>query len=286
MKSKLIPILIIGFLVAVNIEIKRDPTSYPEINNLNLSATSIRIHIKDNWTDFKSVGICIGEGTNSDPYIIEDLIIDGGGNGYCILIENSTVNFIIKNCTISNGGSNFDDAGIKMVNVSNGQLRDNDVVSNCYYSFNLDNCENNLIVGNIFTTFGAIRFTDSSNNRMYMNDIDSSSISMYFGPDSNNFYSSSSRITYIYEGNTFTNYLGNYWSEYDGNDGNNDGVGDTPVEFTDTNSYIVDNYPLMAPIDNYEITSLEIPGYNIGLLIGLISFILLLTSFRVKKKLK
>jgi hypothetical protein len=66
-----------------------------------------RIHINGNWTDVKTVGICSGGGTYSDPYVIEDLIIDGGALGYYILIENSDVHFIIRNCSFTNGGSNI-----------------------------------------------------------------------------------------------------------------------------------------------------------------------------------
>lgn len=37
---------------------------------------------------------------------------------------------------------------------------------------------------------------------------------------------------------------GNYWSDYDGFDGNGDGIGDTPYSI---NSDTQDNYPLMSP---------------------------------------
>ena len=61
--------------------------------NLKLSAISGKIHIINNsgWVDFRNAGNCTGNGTYSDPYVIEDLVIDGGGSGSCILIENSSV---------------------------------------------------------------------------------------------------------------------------------------------------------------------------------------------------
>jgi len=47
--------------------------------NLKISAISGKIHIDNNWTATKSAGICTGTGTYSDPYVIEDLVINGGG---------------------------------------------------------------------------------------------------------------------------------------------------------------------------------------------------------------
>ena len=52
-------------------------------------------------------------------------------------------------------------------------------------------------------------------------------------------------------GSTYTNYLGNYWDDYSGNDSNNDGIGDTPY-LIDSDS---DDYPLVTPFENYLIKS-------------------------------
>ena len=46
--------------------------------NLQISAVSGKIHINNNWSAAKSAGIATGSGTYSDPYVIEDLIIDEG----------------------------------------------------------------------------------------------------------------------------------------------------------------------------------------------------------------
>ena len=71
------------------------------------SKISIKIHLSGNsgWINAKATGICTGSGTSNDPYIIEDLVIDGGGTGSCIWIEGSTVFFKIFNCTVSNSGN-------------------------------------------------------------------------------------------------------------------------------------------------------------------------------------
>jgi len=78
--------------------------------NLKISAVSGKIHIVYNsgWGNAKTAGICTGNGTYSEPYIIEDLVIDGGGSGSCISIENSDVYFKIDNCSVYNSGDNGD----------------------------------------------------------------------------------------------------------------------------------------------------------------------------------
>ena len=56
--------------------------------HLKSSANSDRIHINNNWTDTKTAGICTGDGTEFNPYTLKNLIIDAGGIGIAINIEN------------------------------------------------------------------------------------------------------------------------------------------------------------------------------------------------------
>jgi nitrous oxidase accessory protein NosD len=55
-------------------------------------------------------------------------------------------------------------------------------------------------------------------------------------------------ITYTYDGNAYTNYLGNYWDDYEGTDAEGDGIGDISYSINSDNS---DVYPLMTPFENY-----------------------------------
>ena len=76
--------------------------------DLKNSLTSGKIHINNNWSNARDTGICSGSGIYSDPYVIEDLIIDCGGSGSGIFIENSKISyFIIRNCTIYNSGDGY-----------------------------------------------------------------------------------------------------------------------------------------------------------------------------------
>ena len=142
--------------------------------NLKISAVSGRIHIDNNWTAAKIAGICTGEGTYSDPYVIEDLEIDGGGVGNCILIENSNVYFRIENCTLYNAGTGSSSAyaGIKLDHVNNGTLLNNNCSTKNYYGISLYVSYNNTISGNtVNNNFYGIFLHISDNNTLSGNTI-------------------------------------------------------------------------------------------------------------------
>jgi len=123
--------------------------------NFQISAVSGKIHIDNNWSAAKSAGICTGQGTYSDPYVIKNLVIDSEGSGNCIWIENSSVHFKIENCKLINSGNYY--AGIKLSCVANSQLIDNDCSSN-YYGIRLMKCNYNTISSNTanYNTYSGI----------------------------------------------------------------------------------------------------------------------------------
>lgn len=137
--------------------------------NLQISAVSGKIHIDNNWTAAKAAGICTGFGTLSNPYIIEDLEIDGGGSDYCIWIENSNVYFKIENCTLYNSSS-----GIELSSVNNSRLIDNNCSANTFgiaiVGSYLHRSINNYLFGNemSYNNFGII-VQNSNNNTLFMN---------------------------------------------------------------------------------------------------------------------
>lgn len=137
-------------LVVINIIIPTNSNVENKVNrdSLKTSKISERIHINGNldWINFKNAGNCTGSGTYSDPYIIENLEIDGEGLGNCIFIENSTVYFKVENCTLFNSGYPY--AGIFLSHVNNSQLIENDCSDNSK-GIMLEYCNNNTILGNI-----------------------------------------------------------------------------------------------------------------------------------------
>ncbi len=84
-------------------------------DRLKTSQALAKIYINNNWSDAKAAGICTGEGTFSEPYVIRDKMFNGSGYESCILIENSNEYFRIENYTLFES-----EIGINLYNTSNG----------------------------------------------------------------------------------------------------------------------------------------------------------------------
>jgi len=111
----------------------------------------------------------------------------------------------------------------------------------------LDNSNNCRIENvNASDNYYGIYLKYSNSNTIYLNNFINNTHNVY-SYYSTNIWNSTKKITYTYNGKQYTNYLGNYWSDYTGNDSDGDGIGDTP--------YIIDsdkdNYPLMERFENY-----------------------------------
>ena len=154
---------------------------------MNLSESSPRIHIKNNWSDAKLAGICSGSGIYSDPYVIRDKVINGQNNGIGIHIEQSrNIYFRIENCTIYNCSS-----GILLSRTNKGTL----ILNNC--SFNNDGiilfsspvpCINNTIINNFLNNneqYGVKLAGWCHNNNIIENRIDNNQIGINIRGDNN-----------------------------------------------------------------------------------------------------
>ena len=136
--------------------------------------------VGNNWSAAVSAGWCSGSGTESNPYIIEDLVIDCQDQYTGIEVENSSVYFIIQDCQIDNiGGSNSWDKGIYLRNASNGIIRRNSFTT--HYSTQsgiyLDSgSDNNFISENLVQNLyrGIYIYNYCDNNTIYNNHINGS----------------------------------------------------------------------------------------------------------------
>jgi len=293
LKKTTIVLFILGILLPISVILINDTENneFPTINNdLKISTVADKIHINNNWSDSKTAGICTGSGTESDPYIIENLEIDGGGIGDCILIENTTDYFIIENCYVNNTGDNYFDAGIKLIDVDNGQLINNNATGPAF-GFFLNRSDNNLIVGNRLTGKGGLYIGICYGTVMYLNNLMGGIYDMFILTKDESTYRfySPQKALYKYKSNTFKRYVGNYWSGLNPNpDENNDGIGDDPQIYYDSYDLLVDKYPLKEPFESYEIIKFSedsgvIPGYNLVFLIGMMGIISVFLLHKLKK---
>jgi len=143
-------------------------------------------------------------------------------NEHGIYIYNSRGNTVEEN-RVSNNTS-----GIWVSGSANNTLRDNEAYDNVY-GIRLGTCSSNSVSGNFLegNDFG-VSLRNSKDNSVFHN----------------NFLNNAKQKSTDNSADIFDNGIeGNYWSDYDGVDGDNDGIGDTPYIIDENKT---DRYPLMG----------------------------------------
>ena len=141
-----------------------------------------RIYIDDSnpnytWSKWESENDwCTGSGTYSDPYIIENLYINGQGSGGMIFIEKSNKHFIIRNCWFNFSGPNeFDDGVCLYRGTCNGTV-ENNIITYTHIGVNVLESQdikiaNNIMISDHTTAEGgrAIDIESESQNIIVLN---------------------------------------------------------------------------------------------------------------------
>jgi nitrous oxidase accessory protein len=213
------------------------------------------------------IGIKVNGSHNNT--IIENHLVGSKDRGIGIVMDifpnegNSSGNHFLGN-NITNQG-----VGINSLIGSANIISGNNITNCQIYGIFLESYPSSII-GNNFenNTIGIFFSHGASNNAIYDNNFvnnqkdmdDAHSVSPFLYEISVNSWDNGSR--------------GNYWSNYNGTDANDDGIGDSSHFVYENNQ---DNYPLMNPVDISEIP--EFPSW-IPLLITLVAVVAVTVIYR------
>ena len=167
-----------------------------------------------------------------------------GGGGKASLSDgiymfNSNNNDVTR-CELSNN-HNF---GVSLYQSKSNVFSNNTISSNAQFGVRLRNGSDNNKFS--FNTFKAneengVLIGDSRGNTFYFNNFVDEKSHFYTQEDNN--INSTKEQNYTFNGNLFTGFVGNYYSNYVGTDSDGNGIGDS--------SFGQDKYPLLKPMENY-----------------------------------
>jgi parallel beta-helix repeat protein len=194
-------------------------------NGIELHYSSSNSITLNNLTD-NAIGIHL---ENSSNNIVSWNILANNYHG--ISLDSSSNNTICRNTMIGHGKLSQSGAGILIISSSGNVISGNNMTGNSegIYFFYVSN---NIIIGNDVRNnfYGIWGLDSSSNNSIFHNNFANNNIQ--HGSTTGN------------STNVWDNGLeGNYWSDYNGTDSNQDGIGDTPYVIDENNT---DHYPLMG----------------------------------------
>ena len=244
------------------------------------------------WEQAESLFWCSGQGTQSSPYVIQDIIINGGMDSG-IEIRNSNAYFKIINCEIYNMGDDFEDAGIKLNNTQNGQIIDSIISNNNFYGILLDNSHHNrvedntlesnnmeglILVESNYNTLSGNTFRDNSVGGLYISRSVHNKITgnLFDANLDNGIHLDSSHYNTI-TGNTIKNQsnigilleISNYNTELGNNFVNNG----KDIEEIDSSGYIFEEENGDDDDDDDDTKEEAILGFNLYILVSMIGII-------------
>ena len=165
--------VLILFLVFINSTLYIDYNNLTKVKPIEKDNGKIKpnvdhspIIINGNGAFNLSNGVTFGDGTYGNPFLIEDFTIDIDGPTDCIFINNTNAYFKIQNCTLKN--SDIGGTTIRLNNVTNGWVFDNDISSRRIF---LINSHNITISNNNIHERSSISVEFSNNNTIFNNDL-------------------------------------------------------------------------------------------------------------------
>lgn len=235
------------------------------VENLDLSNTSCSIQlVSTNNTRIANNNIMnnrggIGLWSSSNNQIYKNNITANsiGGIG---LGKSSTNNNISENMVEESP------IGLELVVSPNNTISENNITASIYTAIENLQSSNTLVSKNKVenSTYGIV-FSGSSNNILRENNIldNDNGVLLYNSSNNrichNNLLDNNQTLTIKYSDPSFLDngFEGNYWSDYNGTDNNQDGIGDTP-HVTDANN--TDHYPLMGHFESFNVSTWNQPN--------------------------
>ncbi|HEC77113.1 MAG TPA: hypothetical protein ENI33_07650, partial [Thermoplasmatales archaeon] len=202
-----------------------DSSSYNIISYCNIYSNNYYQGIYAENSDNNTISYCE---IYSNPY--DDIMLDSADYNQ------------IYNCNLSDSGD-----GIRILYSYYNEIYDC-IISDNDYGILPYFAENNQIYNcNILnnTVYGVYNFY-STDNVFFLNNFIGNAENVY-SVNSNNLWNSTQPMDYLYNGSSYTSYLGNYWDDYTGTDTNGDGIGETSYNVNGDNDY----YPLVQTQENY-----------------------------------
>jgi parallel beta-helix repeat protein len=196
---------------------------------IHLTASSSANPIRGNVISGKTVGIY----SSSDSIIIDHNTITNGAYG--IYLYNCKTSFIYYNMFINNS------YGIRLYmpapTATNHNVKTNKIVDSDW-AIELVYANNNTFTGNWIqqNTYG-LYMSSSSSNTIHRNNFVQNSMQAYAGTGTGNLWDKDGE--------------GNFWSDYDGQDPDGDGIGNTSYRIIPLG---YDNYPLMDTWSEHDVS--------------------------------
>jgi parallel beta-helix repeat protein len=176
-------------------------------------------------------------------------------NRWGIHLYYSDYTAVMNNTVANNTGTSVYSSGIYVYPYSDNNTIAGNIVRDNKNGIYVWKSKDNTITANTVTTntYG-LYLKSSSDNVMYLNDFVNNTCNIDSYESANNTLNSEDELSYNLSGTLYTNYLGNYWDDYevkypDAEEIDATGIWDTPYNIDGDK----DDYPLTVPFEHYKL---------------------------------